>query len=58
MALMRQIAEASELGLAPGDFPTTLGDGYWVKSGPIYRNRELIAMIYKHGAKTLEVLND
>lgn len=51
-------AEASELGLPPGSFPDTLGDGFWVKSGPRFHNGELAAMIYTHGPNTLEVFND
>jgi hypothetical protein len=53
-----QYAEASELGLPPGSFPATLGDGYWTRCRPITRNGELQSWIYTHGLLTLEVFND
>jgi hypothetical protein len=55
-----QTAEASELGLAPGEWPETLGDGYFHRSTCLRRNGEIIHVRYvsRTGASTLIVFND
>jgi hypothetical protein len=59
METKNQYADASELGLAPGEWPATLGDGYWIRLYFNTRHGELDSVTYGHGDEDrLEVFND
>jgi hypothetical protein len=53
-----EIVDASDLGLPPGSWPTTLGDGYWFKSRSEIRNGELVYVEYVHEDRKMVVYND
>jgi len=53
-------ADASDLGLRPGEWPETLGDGYYHRSTCRRSGGELVSVRYvsADGFRTLDVFND
>lgn len=50
--------EASELGMKPGEWPETLGDGYWTRTS-IEMDHDVIHFVtYTHASRKMVVFND